>query len=93
MMSLNDYTFATMLKETTKKAQSLVLWDAKSNYGYCDIYDAYERPSVYKVRSFERIRERAYNTNGYNHDLRVCGKNCMSYTTMYTSRKTAKRTP
>ena len=72
------------VKATTKQAEAL-RFDANNwRWTYRDIYEAYERPSIYKVRSFEKIRDRALNTNGYNYDLRIIGKNCMSYSTVYT---------
>ena len=85
-MTLNEYlTKGTVLKKGTKKAGLVTYYlNIDKRWTYNDIYEAYEKPSVYKVRSFNAIRERAYETDGYNHDLQIVGKNCMQYSTLYT---------
>lgn len=90
-MTRENYNdFATTLKAGTRKADA-VKYDASNyRYTYGDIYDAYENPSIYKVRSFNAIKERAKETAGYNFDLRICGKNCMQYTTIYTFTENGK---
>lgn len=83
-MRRNDYTFVTEVKATTKKAEALRQDARQERWTYSDIYEAYERPSVYKVRSFNAIANRARETEGYNNDLKIIGKNCMQYSTVYT---------
>ena len=85
-MTRKDYTFATTVNKGTKKA-NYIKWDVENITrwnNYSDIYDAYEKPSIYKVRSFNAINERALETDGYNYDLRITGKNSMQYSTIYT---------
>ena len=42
-----------------------------------DIYEAYERPSVYKVRAWEYCKQLMNEYNGYG--LAVTGHNCMAF--------------
>lgn len=73
----------TKINANTKKGQSII--NALDRRGYRDIYDAYQRPSSAKVRSFEEIQKRAWETEGYNHDLKVTGANSSFYSTVYSS--------
>lgn len=86
-MKRNDYVniITKEVKATTKEAEAL-RQDAQrwGRWTYNNIWEAYERPSIYKIRSFEEIERRARETEGYNHDLRIIGKNCMQYSTVYT---------
>lgn len=47
------------------------------------IYKAYGRPSVYKVRAFERCEDIRDEYNGYS--LRVVGHNCSTFTAAFTT--------
>lgn len=67
----------------TKKAQEMI-WDLMHNTNRRTIWDAYSKPSYAKVRSFEEIQGRAYNTEGYNHDLHITGANSSFYSTAYS---------
>jgi hypothetical protein len=86
-MKRSDYAniITKEVKANTKQAEGL-RQDAQrwGRWTWSDIYEAYESPSVYKVRSFKAIEDRARNTEGYNNDLRIIGKNCMQYSTIYT---------
>lgn len=82
-MNANTNYFKKVNKGT--KTHDWLVYDYKRTaWTYDDIYDAYEKPSVYKVRSFEAIRRRAMETDGYNYDLKITGKNCMQYSTIYS---------
>ena len=79
-----------MLKEianTSKKDQKIARaqgeWVYERNGGHCfrDIYDAYERPSVYKVRAFEYCKDLCARLNGF--DLRITGRNCMKFSVCF----------
>lgn len=74
-----------MMKEinlNTKAAHGM-MWDYR-RAGYTDIYEAYGRPSARKVNAFREIEYRAMHTPGYNYDLKVIGRNCMQYSTIYS---------
>ncbi len=75
-------TFTKVNKGTQKAAW--IIWDLEHNTDKRDIHDAYGRPSVYKVRSFEAIRDRALNTPGYNGDLHISGAGSSFYSTVYS---------
>ena len=74
------------IKTGTKKSESM-LWELENVTrwnNYSDIYDAYDNPSCYKVRAWNAIVDRAYNTPGYNHDLRITGRSCFAFSTIYS---------
>lgn len=48
------------------------------------IYDAYRKPSFFKVSAWEDISRRAAKTTGYNNDLRVTSANCYHFSTIYS---------
>lgn len=75
-------THYTDLNPGTKKAAYLIWDEAHANRG--DIWEAYAKPSAAKVNSYRAIEQRAIETPGYNHDLRVVGASCHSYSTVYT---------
>lgn len=82
-MTIQDYlTFATAVKKDTKKAETITYYINVRGYG--DINNAYSRPSTTKVRTYNAIKERAQDTEGYNNDLRVIGRNSNQYSTLYT---------
>ena len=58
--------------------------DLRRNTHHTSIYDAYDRPSRRKVETFGEIQRRAWDTDGYNHDLHVCGHNTSTYSTIYS---------
>ena len=72
----------TNIKANTKKAAAIIREAAYAGKG--DIFQAYGRPSSEKVKTFLAIKERANNTPGYNHDLRVSGAGSHQYSTIYT---------
>lgn len=47
------------------------------------IYKAYGRPSIYKVRAFERCEDIMYEYDGYS--LRIVGHNCSTFTAAFTT--------
>lgn len=66
----------------TKKQQIML-----RNYNYANdttIYEAYERPSYYKVRAEQRILDEMRNNNGY--DYRICGHNSCTFSCAYQYR-------
>ena len=81
-ITLQDGTLATKVNPNTK-AGRFILWDYQ-NRNHGSIYEAYEKPSYRKIRSYEAIKARAISTHGYNRDLKVVGKNCNFYTTVYS---------
>ena len=72
----------THLNANTKKAAAII--NEASYAGKGDIFAAYDKPSAEKVKTFLAIKERAVNTPGYNHDLRVSGAGSFNYSTIYT---------
>lgn len=69
----------------TKEAQGIISLfkdDKWSNKG--SIYEAYGRPSATKVAVWNDIVQRAANTQGYNHDIRVTSCNTYRFSTMYS---------
>lgn len=73
----------TTIRKGTRKALDMIC-DLGRNREQTDIYDAYERPSRRKVETFNEIKMRAFATDGYNHDLHVCGHNTSTYSTIYS---------
>lgn len=73
----------TKVNKGTRKAEEM-----RRDLGYAtynrDIYDAYDRPSRRKVETFNEIKQRALDTDGYNGDLHVCGHNTSTYSTIYS---------
>ena len=74
--------YTTKVKASTQKGQGIIA-DLR-RCGDDSIYKAYDRPSYRKVRAFEEIKQRANGTEGYNHDLRICGHNCSTFSTVYS---------
>ena len=70
------------VKPWSKKGAHII-WDY-DNRNYGDIDDAYVRPSSDKRSSYRAIERRALATEGYNNDLKVVGKSCHFYSTVYT---------
>ena len=81
-MIVNGYSM-TKVNPGTKKADAM-LWTWKNCYKGNDVRTAYGKCSADKKDSFDAIRRRAIETDGYNHDLKVTGANCYSYSTMYS---------
>ena len=68
---------------TKKHAQAIWTWE--NCYKGNDVESAYRtRPSYDKISSFNKIWQRAHQTKGYNHDLKVVSANCYFYSTMYS---------
>lgn len=74
----------TRLNANTKRWQWAV--DLYRNcYVANDVRYAYKtRCSEEKIREFDKIRLRAIETAGYNHDLKVVSANTWQYTTCYS---------
>lgn len=72
----------TIINANTKKGQNIIreLGSARIR----DIFQAYARPSTAKIRSFNAIKERANETEGYNGDLAITGANSNFYSTIYS---------
>ena len=73
----------TVVNPGTKKADAM-LWEYTNCYRGRSVNDVYGRCSAVKKSSFSVIELRACGTEGYNHDLKVTGANCNTYSTMYT---------
>ena len=87
MLTFTDYKkdiASKVIKSNTKQADYLRSDARRTMWAYDDIYEAYNSPSIYKVRSFNAIKERCRETNGYNNDLKIIGKNSSTYSTIYT---------
>lgn len=67
----------------TKQA-SRMIWEWNNCNKGDDVRTAYSKCSSTKKDTFDAIRRRACETAGYNHDLKVTGANCYSYSTMYS---------
>lgn len=72
----------TKVNASTQKGQAIIYDHQHARY--TDIYQAYGKPSTRKVRSFYEIKDRAVNTPGYNHDLRISGAGSHFYSTVYS---------
>lgn len=70
------------VKHTTKKAQEII--SDLNRSGAYDIFEAYDRPSCYKVSAWQEIVKRANDTAGYNYDLHICGANSSFFSTVYS---------
>ena len=73
------------VKAGTKQAEGMLA--TFNDRKWCDkgsIYEAYGRCSSTKVAIWKHIEERAQNTPGYNHDLRVVSRNTFRFSTMYS---------
>lgn len=75
-MTLENYTY---LNYTTQQAQRYIYNYSKSTC--TDIYDAYEKPSSYKVRSFMELLEKMKNLGG--RDMRITGAGSNYYSCAY----------
>lgn len=67
----------------TKKAEALV-WEFENCFKGHTVDDAYGTCSSSKKRSFDEIQRRCWETEGYNHDLKVTGTSSFAYSTMYS---------
>ena len=72
----------TTIKNTTKAGKAIIS-DLYRN-GEANIFEAYGRPSIYKINAFKEIENRANNTPGYNHDLHICGAGSHFFSTVYS---------
>ena len=73
----------SIVKKGTKKAQSMIdnyKWHT-SRSGLIDIHEAYNSPSIFKVRAWNSIKDMCERMNGYG--LTVLGHNCMKYTAAF----------
>ena len=73
----------TTVNPGTKKAEAMI-WEWRNCYKGDDVRTAYGKCSDIKRDSFDAIRRRACETEGYNHDLKVTSANCYNYSTMYS---------
>ena len=73
----------TKVNKGTQKANDIIR-DLDYRTNWTSIWSAYDRPSVTKVRTYEDIQRRAWETEGYNHDLHICGANSSFYSTVYS---------
>ena len=79
----------TVNKGTKKWEEIVWKWEHCNKGG--DIEKAYRtKPSAEKIRTFNDIRFRANQTEGYNHDLKVVGASCWFYSTMYSFTRESK---
>ena len=73
----------TVVNPGTKKAEAL-LWEYTNCYKGKTLSDVYSSYSNRKLESFNNIRRRCFETEGYNKDLKIIGSNCNTYSTMYS---------
>ena len=73
----------TKINPGTKKAEAMI-YEWKNCWKGDDVRLAYGKCSFDKQVSFDSIRRRACETEGYNHDLKVTSASCYFYSTMYT---------
>lgn len=79
---MNDY-----IKNTSKKNQKIARSAAAYAYSgrawntYTDIFSAYERPSIYKVRAWDYCKRLCAECNGY--DLIISSKNTMQFSACF----------
>ena len=73
----------TKINKGTKKYDA-IMWTFNHAFKGNNIFDAYNAPSYKKVSSFNAIANRAKNTAGYNHDLKVCNAGCQNHSTSYS---------
>lgn len=73
----------TKINKGTKKYDA-IMWTFKNAFKGHTIFDAYTSPSQKKVSSFLEIENRAKNTAGYNHDLKISAAGCQNYSTIYS---------
>lgn len=74
------------IKNTSSQGQKIAKAACEWAYSgrptvYHDIYEAYERPSVYKVRAWNYCKELCKKMHGF--DLVICGKNSMKFSAMF----------
>lgn len=75
----NGFSRERWLYETAPREKKTALYpDYNPVY---DIYSAYERPSIYKVRAWNECRALCAALNGFN--LRITGHNCMAFTVKF----------
>lgn len=75
----------TTIKENTKAGQAIINDYLRTmRNGKKTIYQAYGRPSSTKVESYNAIEKRAVETDGYQHDLSVCGAGSHFFSTIYS---------
>lgn len=72
------------INASTKEGKSIIALFNSDYWNKGTIYDAYNKPSSRKIRAYEDIKYRAYNTEGYNHDLKVVAAGCQTFSTMYS---------
>lgn len=73
--------------ESTSKAHQRIARNAAEyaynhrDWTYSDIWDAYGKPSVYKVRAWEYCRELCANMGGW--DMLISSKNTMQFSVVF----------
>ena len=72
------------VKTGTKEAQAIINTFTSRWANKGDIWEAYGKPSATKVSIWREIEKRAKATDGYNDDLRVTGRNCYTFSTIYS---------
>lgn len=69
-------------KADQRRAREAATWAYQNRrWTYTDIYDAYEKPSVYKVRAWDYCKRLCAEKNG--RDLIITGKNCMKFSAVF----------
>ena len=78
----SDYIKNTKKAEQKKaRAAAAYAYSGRAWNIYKDIYDAYARPSVAKVRAWHYCKQLCAELGG--HDLIICGKNCMVFSVCF----------
>lgn len=74
----------TRLNKGTKKYES-ALWTWNNTFKGYNLFQAYKsRVSDEKYDTFDKIAKRAFDTKGYNYDLKVVASSSWFYSTMYS---------
>lgn len=70
------------INERTNLAKGMIYrYEYAIDHGYSDIYDAYERPSRYKVSAWNDCKELCKSLNGFN--LRIASRNTCKFTVTF----------
>ena len=75
--------FMVQVKADSKTGQALI-WEFDHCNKGATLAEAYTRASDAKIASFEKILRRAWETDGFNRDLKVTSRNTSFYSTMYS---------
>ena len=76
MLFINPNTKqAAAIRATVKRANTFTA------YSYSNIFDAYQNPSIYKIRAWNNCEKLCKDLDGFN--LRISGRNCMKFSVVF----------